>query len=42
MKKPDANPVDRIEVDEEAAQLVRFHLICIRLTCDVFKFLVRE
>jgi hypothetical protein len=23
MKKPDANPVDRIEVDQEAAQLVR-------------------
>ena len=23
MKKPDSNPVDQIEVDQEAAQLVR-------------------
>lgn len=25
MKKPDLNPVDKIEVDQEAAQLVRFY-----------------
>jgi hypothetical protein len=27
MKKPDANPVDQVEVDQEAAQLVRFEFL---------------
>jgi hypothetical protein len=26
MKKPDVNPVDQIEVDQEAAQLVRLNI----------------
>jgi hypothetical protein len=27
MKKPDVNPVDQIEVDQEAAQLVRLNIL---------------
>jgi hypothetical protein len=27
MKKPDVNPVDQVEVDQEAAQLVRKNIL---------------
>ena len=30
MKKPDANPVDQVEVDQEAAQLVRGDILFIQ------------
>jgi hypothetical protein len=30
MKKPDVNPVDQIEVDQEAAQLVRLNILFIK------------
>jgi hypothetical protein len=40
MKKPDTNPVDQVEVDQEAAQLVRLNILFIEKT--LFNFIVRE
>jgi hypothetical protein len=32
MKKPDVNPVDQVEVDQEAAQLVRLNVLVLKLS----------
>lgn len=42
MKKPNTNPVDQVENDEEAAQLVRIHHLVIFHERISLEFLVRK